>query len=137
MPSHPVDVIERLLDAMNRHDLDAFVGCFARDYRSEQPNHPSRAFRGSDQVRQNWSTLFESMPDFRAEVLRAAEHGNTVWSEWRWHGTLRDGTPKDLGGVILMGVEGGRIAWGRLYIDDVEVDGDDIDATMERYRRPS
>ncbi|HET9852004.1 MAG TPA: nuclear transport factor 2 family protein [Candidatus Limnocylindrales bacterium] len=136
MPSHPIDTIERLRDAMNRHDLDAFVACFAPDYRSEQPNHPNRAFSGSHQVRRNWSTMFESMPDFRAELLRAAEHGDTVWSEWHWYGTLRDGTPKEIGGVILAGIQNDRIAWGRLYTEDIETGGGDIDAAMDRFRRP-
>jgi ketosteroid isomerase-like protein len=37
-----------MLDAMNRHDIDAFVACFDTDYSSEQPAHPGRTFRGSD-----------------------------------------------------------------------------------------
>ena len=37
------DVFERLHDAQNRHDLDAFVACFDSDYRSEQPVHPDRS----------------------------------------------------------------------------------------------
>ena len=45
------EIMNRLLSAMNAHDLDAFVACFAADYESQQPAHPSRAFRGSDQVR--------------------------------------------------------------------------------------
>jgi hypothetical protein len=30
---------ERLLDAINAHDLDAFVACFDPGYSSEQPAH--------------------------------------------------------------------------------------------------
>ena len=57
-------VMNRLLAAMNAHDLDAFVACFALDYRSEQPVHPSRAFEGSDKVRENWraSSLASRLP---------------------------------------------------------------------------
>jgi hypothetical protein len=39
-------------------DLDAFMELFADDYRSEQPAHPNRAFRGADQVRENWASVF-------------------------------------------------------------------------------
>ena len=38
-------VIERLREAMNRHDPDAMVECFDPDYRSEQPAHPNRIER--------------------------------------------------------------------------------------------
>src|SRR5437879_1242385 len=41
----------RLGDAVNRHDLDAMVGCFALDFVNETPAHPARSFRGRDQVR--------------------------------------------------------------------------------------
>jgi len=37
------DVIERLLVAMNRHDLDGAANLFHEDYLSEQPAHPDRA----------------------------------------------------------------------------------------------
>jgi hypothetical protein len=47
------EVLERLRDAQNGHDLDAFVACFDPQYRSEQPVHPDRAFVGSEQVRSN------------------------------------------------------------------------------------
>ena len=51
-------IMDRLLSAMNAHDLDAFVACFAADYESQQPAHTSRAFRGRDQVRKNWAGVF-------------------------------------------------------------------------------
>ena len=40
------EMMDRVLAAMNAHDIDAFVACFATDYRSEQPAHPDRAFSG-------------------------------------------------------------------------------------------
>jgi hypothetical protein len=64
-----VDVIERLNAAMNARDIDAFVENFHEDYDSEQPAHPDRAFVGSAQVRKNWSSIFEGVPDFSSELL--------------------------------------------------------------------
>jgi hypothetical protein len=84
-------VVERLNAAMNAHDIDAFVACFAEDYESEQPAHPDRAFRGNEQVRANWSAVFEGVPDFASELVAAAAVGDTEWSEWRWHGTQPTG----------------------------------------------
>src|SRR5262245_47126015 len=51
------EVIDRLVVAMNAHDLDAAAGFFHEDYRSEQPAHPGRAFAGRAQMR--GVTLFE------------------------------------------------------------------------------
>jgi ketosteroid isomerase-like protein len=76
------EVLERLRDAQNHHDLDAFVACFHPDYRSEQPVHPDRAFVGSEQARQNWAEVFAGVPDFQAELLRSADEGDTGWAEW-------------------------------------------------------
>jgi ketosteroid isomerase-like protein len=138
VPSQGITTLERLHDAMNKHDLEAFVACFAPDYKSEQPVHPNRAFTGSDQVRKNWAAFFEGVPDFHAELLNSAVQGDTVWSEWRWQGTRRDGTPLDIRGVTIFGVEEGQIAWGRLYMEETEVAGVDIDATMQHLtRQPS
>ena len=133
------DVMNRLLAAMNRHDLDAFVACFDADYRSEQPAHPSRAFRGSDQVRQNWTSVFAGVPDFHAELLLSATTDEGVEiGEWRWWGTYIDGSPFAMRGVIVLGIQDERVAWGRLYMDEVEQDGADIDQMVrESYRPPS
>jgi ketosteroid isomerase-like protein len=117
--------------------LETFVACFAPHYQSEQPVHPNRAFTGSEQVRKNWAAFFEGVPDFRADLLSSVAQDNTVWSEWRWQGTRRDGTKLDMRGVTLFGVEDGQIAWGRLYMEETEVTGDDIDATMRNLTRQS
>ena len=125
-------LVERLLDAQNRHDLDAFVACFDPAYRSEQPVHPERTFSGSDQVRANWGALFAGMADFSAELLRSAQQGDTWWAEWRWRGTRADGSRLDMRGVTIFGVSGDRIAWGRLYMEEVEGAGARIDETVRR-----
>jgi ketosteroid isomerase-like protein len=135
MVAAPIAVLERLHDAMNRHDLEAFVGCFNADYESEQPCHPDRAFTGTAQVRKNWTTLFAAMPDFRGELLRWSVDGEVIWTEWHWRGTQRDGTEIDMRGIILFGVADNRIDWGRLYMQPVEANGEDIDQSLDRFRR--
>ena len=124
--------MERLAAAMNAHDIEAHVACFAEDYRSEQPVHPDRGFGGRDQVRANWSAIFAGIPDFEAELVRTAAEGDTVWSEWRWRGTRDTGSPLDMAGVIVCGVRDGLIAWGRLYVEDVQRSGEGIDAAVRR-----
>jgi hypothetical protein len=124
-------VIGRLLDAQNRHDIDGFVACFAPDYRSEQPLHPNRAFVGSDQVRKNWSAVFAGVPDFRAELVRSSLDGEVAWTEWEWRGTRADG-PLHERGVVIFGIRDDLVAWARLYLEDVEADGEAIDAEVRR-----
>jgi hypothetical protein len=77
-PAVTADVLERLRDAQNRYDLDAFLDCFDSGYRSEQPVHPDRAFTGQEQVRRNWTAVFDGMPDFRAELREACERDLAV-----------------------------------------------------------
>jgi ketosteroid isomerase-like protein len=129
-------VLERLHHAMNEHDLTGFLACFGPDYRSEQPTHPNRGFGGRDQVEKNWTFLFSGMPDFHAELVATTADGDTVWAEWRWSATRGSEPPLDMRGVTLFGVQDGLIAWGRLYMEEVEAAGEDIDATVRRLAGP-
>jgi ketosteroid isomerase-like protein len=128
----PRALMDRLTAAQNAHDVEAMLACFHEDYRSEQPLFPARTFRGVAQVRANWSALLESIPDFHAEILRSAVDGETVFVEIHWTGTKADGTPFEERGVIIMGIGDDRISWGRLYADEVERDGADIDTVVRR-----
>jgi ketosteroid isomerase-like protein len=128
------EVLARLRDAQNHHDLDAFLACFDPAYRSEQPVHPDRAFVGPEQVRRNWAEVFAGVPDFQAELLRSADEADTGWAEWHWQGTRTDGTRLEMGGVTIFGVREDRIVWGRLYLEDVE-GGQGIDQAVQHMTR--
>lgn len=128
----PRAVIERLAVAQNAHDLEAMLACFDENYRSEQPAHPARAFQGRDQVRKNWSALLEAIPNFHVEILRSVVEGDTVWFEFHWTGTKASGQPFEEYGVGLMEVRDNRIVSGRLYGEEVEHNGADIDKTVQR-----
>jgi hypothetical protein len=131
------EVLNRLRAAMNEHDVDGFAACFAPGYRSEQPAHPGRAFQGADKVHENWTGVFAGVPDFRAELLASASAGDGVEiGEWRWSGTYTDGSPFAMCGVTVMGIEGERIAWARLYMEVVELDGAGIDEMVQETYRP-
>jgi ketosteroid isomerase-like protein len=133
----PKEVVERLHHAMNQHDLAGFLACFGPDYRSEQPAHPNRGFGGREQVEKNWAALFSGIPDFHAELVATTADGDIVWAEWRWSGTRTGEPPLDMGGVTLFGVEDGLIVWGRLYMEEVEAAGEDIDETVRRLVGPN
>ena len=122
--------MERLTVAQNAHDLEAMLDCFHTDYRSEQPLFPARNFQGAGQVRANWSALLEAVRDLRAEIVRSAVDGDTVFAEIHWAGTKADETPLETRGVIIAGVADDRIAWARLYVDDVQRESADIDTVV-------
>ena len=111
------EILERMLRAINAHDIFAMVGCFADDYRCEIPLHPSRSFVGNDHVRQNWTGLFSRVPDIEARVLRWVEDGDTLWSEWEMTGTTTGGVDFRAVGVAILGVEDDRFAGARFYLD--------------------
>lgn len=125
-------VTTRLRDAMNAHDIDAFVACFHEDYRSEQPAHPGRGFGGRAQVQANWSAIFAGVPDFSAVLLSSCEAEGQQWSEWRWTGTRGDGSILDMTGVTVFGVRDGRIAWGRLYVEPVQAEEETIQEAVQQ-----
>lgn len=116
----PAALVERLRRAIDGHDLDELAACFAPDYRSEFPAHPDRAFGGHEQMRKNWTRIFAAVPDIEAVLLRSAVAGDTAWAEWEWHGTRADGAPHVMRGVTIQGVESGRVAWVRLYMEPVQ-----------------
>ncbi len=126
-----MDIINRLLAAINAHDLEAAAGLFHERYHSEQPAHPGRAFVGRDQMHANWAAMFAGVPDFHAELPRSAQHGDTVWSEWSWSGTRTDGLPFEMRGVTLFQVDAEFIVAGRLYMQDVETAQVDIEQAVE------
>ena len=128
----PAAVVERLLEAINAHDLEAMVACFADDYLNEWPAHPQRGFQGRAQVRTNWSQLFAGVPNLQARLPRMAVDGDTVWTEWDISGTRGDGTAFLMRGVSIFGVADGRLAWVRFYLEPVEETSGDVDANTRR-----
>jgi hypothetical protein len=133
---HPT--IARLRDVMNAHDADAMSALFAKDYQSEQPAHPNRGFGGSAQVHANWSRMFAGVPDLVVEVRADTDDGETSWSEWDWHGHYTDGSPFHSRGVVVFGLrEDGAISSARLYIEEVEEAGADIEETVRTLAKVS
>jgi predicted SnoaL-like aldol condensation-catalyzing enzyme len=133
----PQVVLERLHRALNQHDLEAFVACFAPDYQSEQPIHPDRAFRGREQVRKNWSTMFSEIPDFQSELVRTTAEDDIIWAEWHWYGTLSDGERFDWRGVTISEVQDNQIKWQHLYMEPVQASGAGIDAAVRSITQSS
>ena len=116
----PAVLIHRLCRAVNDHDLEGLVACFDPGYRNETPAHPERGFVGTEQVRRNWSQIFAAIPDLQADVVDVAVEGDKVWSEWEHRGTRKDGSEHLMRGVVIFGIEGGRAAWARFFLEPVQ-----------------
>jgi ketosteroid isomerase-like protein len=124
-----IGVIERLVQAINDHDLEALVACFDDGYVNETPVHPRRGFRGNEQVRRNWTQILAAVPELRARVLRTAVDGG-VWTEWDMSGTRRDGVLFQMAGVAIFEVRDAKIASARFYLEPVEQTSGDVDAAI-------
>ena len=130
-------MLERLEQAWNAHDAAAVAALSAEDYVSDQPAHPGRAFTGRAQVLTNWTSVFEGVPDFRAELLACSIDGDTEWGEWDWTGHHRDHSSFAIRGITVFTVRDGLIASARLYMEPVDQAADDIDdAVRELYQSP-
>jgi ketosteroid isomerase-like protein len=129
-------LIERLTQAVNDHDIEMVVACFAEEYVNETPAHPARGFRGRAQVRRNWEQIFAFVPDIRATVLHCTADAGMVWTEWEMSGTRRDGSTHLMRGVVLFSVNG-LIDRARFYLEPVD-DGPATvdDAIRDQVTRP-
>jgi hypothetical protein len=128
----PMTILKRLVAAMNAHDLEAMVSCFADDYVNETPIHPLRGFRGNEQVRKNYSQIFANVPDLHACVPRSAVDGDTLWTEWDISGTRLDATAFLVRGVVILGIKGNAIASARFYLDSVEETSGDVNTHVRQ-----
>jgi hypothetical protein len=126
------EVIDRLVQATNDHDLAALVACFADDYVNETPAHPRRGFGGRDQVHRNWSQIFAGVPDIAASVVRRSVDGDTVWTEWDISGTRPDGAAFAMRGVVIFGIVGDTISTARFYLEPVEESSGNVDDHTRR-----
>jgi ketosteroid isomerase-like protein len=133
-----MEMLRRLEQAAQAHDLQALVDCFSPDYVNETPLHPARGFVGRDQVRQNWTQIFAAVADLRPRVLRAVEDGPAVWSEWEMSGTRRDGKQHLMRGVVVFHVEDGVATAARFYLEPVDLGAGDVDlAIHDTFALPS
>jgi ketosteroid isomerase-like protein len=130
------DILSSLDKAFNSRDPQQMAALFAEDYRSSQPVHPGREFVGSAQVLENWTSVFQGVPDFSARLVAWARDGDTVWGEWDWSGRHADGSAFAMRGVTVLALREGLIAEGRLYMEPVEEADSTIEEAVEDLYKP-
>jgi ketosteroid isomerase-like protein len=99
--------LERLkdvLEAFNRHDLEAIMSRFADDCVFESPRGPDpwgRRFVGKEAVRQGLAARFEGIPDVRYCDDDHFACGDRGVSEWTITGTTVEGERIEVRGCDL------------------------------------
>jgi ketosteroid isomerase-like protein len=129
---HYATFAHRVSAAANSHDVEQVVACFTDDYLNEAPAHPSRGFRGREQVRRNWTSIFASVPDIVTTVVRADQVDDQVWSEWEMRGTRVDGGEHLMRGVMRFTLRGDQASAVRFYLEPVDADAQSADAALQR-----
>ena len=85
-----VQTLEQVLDAFNRHDLDAIMTYFADDCSFDFPRGPEpwgRRHVGKAQVREALASRFKGIPDVHYGDARHFVAGDRGVSEWTLTGT--------------------------------------------------
>jgi steroid delta-isomerase-like uncharacterized protein len=85
-PPEMKNLVERLVEAWNRHDPDAVAGCYAPDAVSRDVtlNEP---LRGRDAIRNAAAMYMKAFPDIHFDIRQLACDGDIICEEWRAAGT--------------------------------------------------
>jgi ketosteroid isomerase-like protein len=89
-----MSTFEEILDAFNRHDLDAIMAFFAEDATLDTPRGPDpwgRRFEGKAAVREGLAARFAGIPDVHYGEGRHFVCGERGVSEWLLTGTTTKG----------------------------------------------
>jgi ketosteroid isomerase-like protein len=98
--SDPRDVVGRVVDAINAHDISALRDLYASDARSRRPGWPAES--GSEALLASYGMDFACVPDIRFEPVSTVTDGPHVVTEVRITGTNTGPTVLgDLGKALL------------------------------------
>jgi ketosteroid isomerase-like protein len=99
-----LDVLERMVDGFNKHDLEAIMLLFADDCVFESPRGPDpwgRRFEGKEAVAEGLGARFAGIPDVSYEGHGDFVAGQRGASEWTLRGTTVDGERLEVRGCDL------------------------------------
>jgi ketosteroid isomerase-like protein len=102
--SSKLDVLEQMLDAFNRHDLDAIMALFADGCVFESPRGPEAwgtRFEGKEAVAEGLAARFQGIPDVSYEGHGHFVSGERGVSEWTLRGSALDGGRLEVRGCDL------------------------------------
>ena len=120
-----VGILKQILEAFNRHDLDAIMEFFSDDCSFDFPRGPEpwgQRFIGKDQVREALNNRFKGIPDVhygddRHWVSADADMGVSVWT---LTGTTTSGVSLKVRGCDLWEFHNGKVTRKDSYWKIVE-----------------
>src|SRR5690606_19187188 len=120
-----VDTLKQILDAFNRHDLDAIMEYFAEDCSFDFPRGPEpwgQRFVGKGNVREALASRFKGIPDVHYGDDRhwISVDGDQGVSEWTLTGTMTSGVKLKVSGCDLWEFRDGKVMRKNSYWKIVE-----------------
>jgi hypothetical protein len=103
------DAVERVVEALNAGDLDAFVACYAADATIEDGADVVLA-RGHDEIRGRYGPMLERYPQLRLKALSRIDTGPYVITEEQVEGR----SPQLERHAVVYTLEDGLIARERI-----------------------
>lgn len=117
------DTLKQILDAFNRHDLDAIMEFFAEDCTFDMPRGPEpwgQRYVGKEQVRNALAGRFKGIPDVHYGDDRHWVAGDKGVSEWLLTGTTTSGVKVKVRGCDLWEFSNGKVVRKDSYWKIVE-----------------
>lgn len=118
-----IETLKAVLDAFNRHDLDAIMAHFAEDAVFESPRGSDSwgtRFEGRAAVREGLARRFAGIPDVHYGDDRHFVAGDRGASEWTLTGTTTDGERIEVRGCDLWEFRDGLIVRKDSYWKRIE-----------------
>jgi|SRR4051794_36310721 steroid delta-isomerase-like uncharacterized protein len=121
------EVVQRVFDAINAHDVGALREVWASDVNERLPD---KTCHGPDELAEHFTGLFAAMPDFHMEVVQTLEEGETVYARWvltgnhtggPFSGIERTGASIRLDGMDQFTIRDGKVASNFVVFDQMEV----------------
>lgn len=108
------EMLTQILDAFNRHDLDAIMEFFSEDCSFDFPRGPEpwgQRFTGKAEVREALASRFKGIPDVHYGEDRhwIASDGSKGVSEWTLTGTNTSGISVKVRGCDLWEFRDGKV----------------------------
>lgn len=109
-----IETMKEVLDAFNRHDLDAIMEFFSEDCSFDFPRGPEfygQRFIGKAQVREGLAGRFKGIPDvhYGDDIHWISTDGDRGVSEWTLTGTTTTGVKLKVRGCDLWEFRNGKI----------------------------
>jgi len=119
------ETINEILDAFNRHDLDAIMEYFSDDCSFDFPRGAEpygQRFVGKAQVREGLASRFKGIPDvhYGNDTHWISADGKTGVSEWTLTGTTTAGEKLNVRGCDLWEFADGKVTRKNSYWKMVE-----------------